>query len=102
MAVPKNLPGASSWKNLRSLGMVIRRRTINDEEQHEVLFYISSLPVKVKRLAKAIRGHWSIENQLHWMLDVVVAQDSSRIRQGNGPEISGSSHYLGCLALARL
>ena len=101
MAVPKNLPGASSWKNLRSLGMVIRRRTINDEEQHEVLFYISSLPVKVKRLAKAIRGHWSIENQLHWMLDVVVAQDSSRIRQGNGPEISSMLRQLALMILTQ-
>ena len=101
MAVPKNLPGASSWKNLRSLGMVIRRRIINGEEQHEVQFYISSLPVKVKRLAQAIRGHWSIENQLHWMLDVVFAQDSSRIRKGNGPEISSMLRQLALLILTQ-
>ena len=85
MAVPKNLPGADRWKNLRSLGMVIRRRVIQGVEQHEVQFYLSSLPVKVQRLAKAIRGHWSIENQLHWMLDVVFAQDSSRIRKETAP-----------------
>ena len=101
MAVPKNLPGASSWKNLRSLGMVIRRRIINGEEQHEVQFYISSLPVKVKRFAQAVRGHWSIENQLHWMLDVVFAQDSSRIRKGNGPEISSMLRQLALLILTQ-
>ena len=101
MAVPKNLPGADRWKNLRSLGMVIRRRTINEVEQQEVQFYISSLPVKVSRLAKAIRGHWSIENQLHWMLDVVFAQDSSRIRKGNGPEISSMLRQLALLILTQ-
>ena len=101
MAVPKNLPGAERWKNLRSLGMVIRRRVIKDVEQHEVQFYISSLPVKVQRLAKAIRGHWSIENQLHWMLDVVFAQDASRIRKGNGPEISSMLRQLALMILTQ-
>ena len=101
MAVPKNLPGAERWKNLRSLGMVIRRRIIKGVEQHEVQFYISSLPVKVKRLAKAIRGHWSIENQLHWMLDVVFAQDASRIRKGNGPEISSMLRQLALMILTQ-
>ena len=84
MAVPKNLAGTSSWKNLRSLGKVIRRRVIQGVEQHELQFYISSLPVKVKRLAKAIRGHWSIENQLDWMLDVVL----HRMRAGFGREMA--------------
>ena len=101
MAVPKNLPGADRWKNLRTLGMVIRRRVIQGEEQHEVQFYLSSLPVKVQRLAQAIRGHWSIENQLHWMLDVVFAQDSSRIRKGNGPEISSMLRQLALMILTQ-
>jgi len=99
MAVPKNLPGAERWKNLRSLGMVIRRRVVTGDEQQEVQFYLSSLPVKVQRLAKAIRGHWSIENQLHWMLDVVFAQDASRIRKGNGPEISSMLRQLALVIL---
>ena len=99
MAVPQNLPGAQRWKNLRRLGMVIRRRIIKGEEQQEVQFSLSSLPVKVRRLAKAIRGHWSIENQLHWMLDVVFAQDASRIRKGNGPEISSMLRQLALMIL---
>ena len=99
MAVPKNFPGAQRWKNLRSLGMVIRRRVVKDKEQQEVHFYLSSLPVKVQRLAQAIRGHWSIENQLHWMLDVTFAQDASRIRQGNGPEISSMLRQLALMIL---
>ena len=99
MAVPKNLPGAERWKNLRSLGMVTRRRVVKGEEQQEVQFYLSSLPVKMQRLAKAIRGHWSIENQLHWILDVTFAQDASRIRKGNGPEISSMLRQLALMIL---
>ena len=56
---------------------------------------VSSVPPKVKRLAKAIRDHWGIENSLHWVLDVVFAEDDSRIRKGNGPETTatlGDSH----------
>jgi predicted transposase YbfD/YdcC len=99
MSVPKNLAGAERWKNLRSLGMVIRRRVVKGDEQQDVQFYLSSLPVKVQRLAKAIRGHWSIENQLHWMLDVTFAQDASRIRKGNGPEISSMLRQLALMIL---
>ena len=99
MVVPKNLPGAERWKNLRSLGMVIRRRVVKGAEQQEVQFSLSSLPVKVQRLAQAIRGHWSIENQLHWMLDVTFAQDASRIRKGNGPEISSMLRQLALMIL---
>ena len=57
--------------------------------------------MKVQRLAKAIRGHWSIENQLHWMLDVVFAQDSSRIRKGNEPEISSMLRQLALMILTQ-
>jgi len=99
MVVPKNLPGAERRKNLRSLGMVIRRRLVKGAEQQEVQFDLSSLPEKVQRLAQAIRGHWSIENQLHWMLGVAFAQDASRIRKGNGPEISSMLRQLALMIL---
>ncbi len=84
MDVPKNFPGAQRWKNLRSFGMVICRRIIKGEEQQEAQFYLSSLPVKAQRLAQAILGHSSNENQRHWMLDVTFAQDASRIRCRSG------------------
>ena len=66
--------------------MVYRHRKVAGKETDEVHYYISSLPPKVKRLAKAIRDHWGIENSLHWVLDVLFAEDESRIRKGNGPE----------------
>jgi predicted transposase YbfD/YdcC len=58
-------------------------------EQDEVCFYITSLPPKVKRLARLVRDHWSIENSLHWTLDVTFSDDRTRIRKGSGPEIAG-------------
>ena len=50
------------------------------------MFYLSSLPPEAQQLGKAIRQHWSIENQLHWVLDVTFGEDACRIRTGNAPE----------------
>ena len=49
------------------------------------MFYISSLPPDAQKIGKAIRQHWSIENQLHWVLDVTFNEDDSRIRTKNAP-----------------
>ena len=50
------------------------------------IFYLSSLPCDAQRIGGAIRTHWGIENQLHWVLDVTFCEDASRIRRGHGPE----------------
>ena len=74
--------------------MVYRERKMRDKDSQEVVFFISSLPVSVKRLAKHLRGHWGIENSLHWSLDVTFGEDKSRIRCGNAPEIAGALRRL--------
>ena len=51
------------------------------EETIEVRYYISSLDVDVKQFARAIRGHWGIENTCHWTLDMTFREDESRIRE---------------------
>jgi len=51
-----------------------------------VHFYISSLENNAEKIAKAIRSHWQIENNLHWILDVTFCEDNSRIRRNNSPE----------------
>lgn len=78
----------ATWKDIQSIGMVCRQRTENGVVQKETMFFISSLPPRVRKLAKHLRGHWGIENSLHWVLDVTFREDDSRIRKGNGPEIA--------------
>ena len=87
-AAPSWLQGGPEWPDVKSVGMVYRRQTVGDREHEEVTFFISSLPPRVRRLAKLLRGHWGIENSLHWVLDVIFAEDRSRIRRGPGPEIA--------------
>ena len=81
-------PTFGRWRAAKTIGMVFRTRTINGHEQMEVHYYLCSIRMGVKRFAKAVRGHWGIENKLHWSLDVNFAQDASRIRKGSSPEIA--------------
>ncbi len=82
---PAALVRGGEWAGLRSIGMVRRTRVVNGVEAEEIVYYISSLPPKVKRFAKAVRGHWGIENRLHWSLDVTFAEDASRARKDHSP-----------------
>jgi predicted transposase YbfD/YdcC len=88
IAAPRELIDQGKWVGLKSVGMVYRYREEKGRIHEEVTFYISSLPPKVRRLAGLIRGHWGIENSLHWVLDVTFSEDQCRIRKGNGPEIA--------------
>ena len=62
------------------------KREVKGQTSVEQRYYISSLGVDVKRLREAIRGHWSIENSFHWVLDVVMREDDSRVREGEAAE----------------
>jgi predicted transposase YbfD/YdcC len=80
MPVPEGLPGAGAWKGLRSIGMAASVCRRDGRETSEVRYFISSLPVGVRRFARAVRGHWSVENGCHWSLDMTFREDESRIR----------------------
>jgi predicted transposase YbfD/YdcC len=81
MPVPEGLRGAGPWQGLRSIGMATLVCTRDGRETSEVRYYISSLPVGVKRFSRAVRSHWSIENSCHWTLDMTFREDESRIRE---------------------
>ncbi|MCI0357842.1 MAG: ISAs1 family transposase, partial [Planctomycetaceae bacterium] len=82
-ALLKRFPG---WKKLRTLGMVFSERQVGDAAATgETRFYLSSLPLGVIRFAEAVRGHWGIENNLHWVLDVCFDEDGNRTRTDHGP-----------------
>lgn len=78
-------PISSSWIGLKSLLKVERFGTRAGKSYHQVAYYISSLLYCAADFAPGIRGHWGIENRLHWVKDVVFAEDNSAIRQGNAP-----------------
>lgn len=88
LPAPKSLPGFAGWAGLTTIVMVLRITEVDGEEKSEISYYLSSLPTKVKALAAAIRQHWSIENQLHWVLDVTFTEDASRIRKRHAPQTS--------------
>ena len=81
LPAPEGLPGRGEWKGLESVGMVTSRRVQGDRESIEARYYLSSLPVGVDLFARAVRGHWSVENACHWTLDVTFREDESRIRE---------------------
>ncbi len=74
------------WEGLRSVGVVESIREIDGRKTMERRYYISSLSLEIERFARAVRGHWSIENQLHWVLDVNFGEDQSRARSGYAAE----------------
>ena len=79
------LPKTELWKGLRSIGMVEREYWQNDKQVIEQRYFINSFKADANVFASAVRGHWGIENQLHWCLDVTFREDKSRIRKGNAP-----------------
>jgi predicted transposase YbfD/YdcC len=83
--VPAELIRSKDWKDVCSIGMVQRTRVLDGKVSEEIMYYLSSLPTKVKTFARAVRGHWGIENRLHWSLDVTFAEDQSRVRKDHGP-----------------
>lgn len=76
----------AKWAGLRSVGMVEAIREIGGKRTVERRYYLSSLPLGVATFARAVRGHWGVENKLHWVLDVCFREDQSRARAGYAAE----------------
>ena len=81
--VPDDLPDKARWPHLRAIGMAITATTRDGKESSEIRYFIVSKFLSAIRFANAVRGHWSIENKLHWQLDVTFQEDKSRIRKGH-------------------
>ena len=99
IGVPKGDKVFARWPSIRSIGMLYRHSTTRDkqgkvQETHDVTFFISSLPPRVRRLNQLLRDHWSIESSEHDVLDVVFTEDASRIRTGSAPEVAAAFRRL--------
>ncbi len=76
-------PDAEGWKNLQSLVHIESQRTLNGKTSLENRYYLSSLSPQASQLQQLIRGHWAIENNLHWSLDVAFNEDKHRLKDKN-------------------
>jgi predicted transposase YbfD/YdcC len=76
----------SKWEGLQSVGLVEAIREVQGKTTIERRYYLSSLPLGVETFARAVRGHWGVENKLHWTLDVCFGEDQSRARAGYAAE----------------
>jgi predicted transposase YbfD/YdcC len=81
ISVPMDFPQREKWGGLKTFGLAIRRCIINGEETIDHRYYISSLPRHGRHFASYVRSHWSIENTLHWVLDMASREDESRVRE---------------------
>lgn len=89
------------WEGLKSVGVVESRRTVGGKESVERRYYLSSLPAEAAQFARAVRGHWGVENGLHWVLDVVFGEDQSRARTGHAAENLATTRRLAVNLLKR-
>ena len=72
------------WRGLRALGKVVKETKNGNEAKQEIRYFITSL-IDLNEFASAVRKHWTIENNLHWSLDVIFREDASHAKKDNSP-----------------
>jgi len=82
----RRFPGEVRFVDARAIVRVEARTELKDRSRFDVRYYITSSARSVAGLAQNIRGHWGIENTLHWTLDVTFQEDLSRVRKGHGAQ----------------
>jgi len=82
-AVPRDWSQRKRWPGLKAIGWTISTTVRDGRTCREMRYYNLSRKLTAKQFAAAVRGHWSIENSLHWQLDVTFQEDQSRVRKGH-------------------
>ena len=91
----------AEWKNLTSVVRIQRERRVNDKVTTETAYFISSRSATAAYFLNAVRGHWAIENQLHWSLDVTFREDHNQTRTGFAAENLALIRRLALMLLKR-
>jgi predicted transposase YbfD/YdcC len=76
----EDLPIAKEWDNLRAVGLCRRERTLKGKTTIEEVYYAMSFETDAKKFAKVARNHWQVENNLHWVLDIVFQEDKQKYK----------------------
>src|SRR5690606_31297384 len=84
LAGDRRFPGALRRPGVTTIVKVRSRTELKDRCRTDTRYYISSASFTAEAAAQAVRGHWGIENRLHWVLDVVFGDDQARLRTGHG------------------
>lgn len=88
------LRNREAWKDLQTIVMLRCERRMGQKRSRQTRYYISSLSNDAQRILKAVRGHWGIENGLHWILDIAFQEDQSRLRKGHGAHNFGLLRHI--------
>jgi predicted transposase YbfD/YdcC len=83
---PTTLQQKDLWAGLKVIGMCVSTRIVKDKESTEIRYFIGSRIASAKKYGATLRGHWSIENNLHWQLDVSFDEDNNRVTKRHGAE----------------
>jgi predicted transposase YbfD/YdcC len=83
---PQGIRNHAAWPNLSVVGMCVREREVAGKKSDEVHYFIGSRRQNAKKYGRALRGHWGIENHLHWQLDVTFDEDANRVQRRHGAE----------------
>lgn len=95
------LRNRTEWASLRSLIQIEATRRIGPTVSTDTRYYISSLTPTAQQALAIVRTHWSIENELHWVLDVAFREDDCRVRTGNAPQNLATLRHLALNLLKR-
>ena len=95
------LQGKEDWAGISTICMAVRERDINGKTSVESSYYISSLQNHAEIVAKPVREHWGIENDLHWCLDMTFQEDRCRVRKDHAPENFATLRHMATNLLKR-
>ncbi len=93
--IPDDLPDARRWRGLVQIGMSVSDTMRGEKSCDDVRYFILSRRMSARRFGTMVRGHWGIENSLHWQLDVSFGEDQSRTRKDHGSANLGALRRTG-------